>query len=155
MRRLMILLAVMGAMCALSAGAALAQAESETIVDRQPFEATVSNPCNGEFIPLTGHFTTVYHVTTNDNGEDLTVISQQTFIGSGVGEITGARYQVNNTSHASITLHQGSTFTSPYRLIVIGEGQAPDFRMYGLAHYTVTSNGLVVGFSDFSYECKV
>jgi hypothetical protein len=153
MRRLVILLAVMGAMVALSAGAALPQAASETVVDTQRVSYTVANPCNGEFVLLTGHETIVSHLTTKDN-ETVAVISQYTFQASGVGEITGANYQVNNTSHASKTVHTGNTATIPNHYNVIGAGQVPDFTLYGLEHFTLTPNGMSFHFSNSSSECK-
>jgi hypothetical protein len=140
-------------MITLSAGAALSQAASETVVDTQPVSYTVANPCNGELVALTGHEAIVYHLTTKDN-ETVAVISQYTFQGSGVGEITGANYQVNNTSHVSITVHTGNTATFQNHYRVIGAGQVPDFSIYGLEHFTLTPNGMSVHFSNSSAECK-
>src|SRR5215211_1675722 len=100
---------------------------SETVVDTQPVSYTVANPCYGEFgelVTLTGHETIVYHLTTKDN-ETVAVISQYTFQASGVGEITGANYQVNNTSHASITVHTGNTGTFPTTTTSSARGRYP------------------------------
>jgi hypothetical protein len=71
-----------------------------------------------------------------------------------VGEVTGARYQVINTSHVTITLHTGNTATFTNHINYIGEGQVPDFMQYGLEHFTLTPSGMSVHFDNFSYECK-
>ena len=131
---------------------AAAQAESETVVDTEPTSLVLSNPCNGELIPLTGHITTVYHVTNND--PTLVVVSKYSFQFSGVGEITGARYQVNSTSHATLTIHTGNHATFTSHLNVIGEGQVPDFMAHGLLHFTFSPSGMSVVFQNSRFECK-
>jgi hypothetical protein len=142
---------VLALMATFGVGSA-AQAESDTVVDREPISFAIVNPCNGELIPITGHETTVFHFTNNDHTQ--AVVSQYSLQASGVGEITGARYQVNNTSHVTITVHTGNTATFTNHANYIGEGQVPDFMQHGLEHFTLTPDGMSVHFSNSSEECK-
>jgi len=151
MRRILVALAVAAMMAVMAASSAAAQAESQTVVDRQPVSYTLANPCNGELIPTTGFETTVYHYTNSDHTQ--AVVSQYSFQASGVGEITGARYEVNNTSHATLTIHGGNTATFANHINVIGAGKVPDFMAHGLEHFTLTPSGVSVHFENSGYEC--
>jgi hypothetical protein len=152
MRRILLASAVAALMAVMAASSAAAQAESETVVNTQSVSYILSNPCNGELIPTTGLETMMFHYTNSDHNQ--AVVSQYVFRGSGVGEITGARYAVNNPSHATLTIHEGNTATFAYHTNIIGAGQVPDFRLYGLEHFTLTPGGMSVHFDNFRYECK-
>jgi hypothetical protein len=144
-----VLIALMATVGVRSADAAT---ESETVVDRQPVSFDITNPCNGELIPMTGYITTVFHYTNNAHTEAY--LTQNSFQASGVGEITGARYQLNSLWHETIALHTGIAYTFTNHENVIGEGQVPDFIGNTIFHFTLTPSGMSVEVVNESGECK-
>ena len=153
MRRIVLLVAVMGAMVALSAGAALSEAETETVTARSEFVGVTTNPCNGELIPIVGEQTTVFHFTANDNS--LVFVDHVSLHGTGLGTITGAEYVFNFDGQLAHTFHVGETISMPFHTNVIAQGPVPDFLQHGIIHFTVNHNGEVTSTVVFSDEkCK-
>src|SRR5215207_8882702 len=142
MRRLVILLAVMGAMLALSAGAALPEAETETFTDTFTNAAVTVNPCNGE--PIVGEAT--YHITGHftDSTHRYVIIELINFKLSSAGLVTGADYQASfmfKETQLGEALPTNQVNTPEVSFLVIAVGGDPDFVSHSLFHMTVTPNG--------------
>ena len=94
MRRIRVVLGVavvMAAAVALTAGAALAQAETGTINEQIPFsgEETV-NECTGEPVTIEGTIHTLFHTTNTENG-GMHFVGHFNVQGRGVSP-SGAKY---------------------------------------------------------------
>jgi hypothetical protein len=101
MRRMFVvlgLMAVMAAIAALTAGAALAQAQTETSIIRESFEIIGENRCTGEPILIEGDFQQVTHTTLSENGSHV-VISSNIRNVSATGLQTGDEYLITGTAH--------------------------------------------------------
>ncbi len=155
MRRLVIVLAVMGAMLAMSAGAAMPQAFTETFAHTEPFASSVPNPCNGDLIPITGHITFVGHETETPNERTEVFLSHANLQGSGTGLLAGDKYTVNESVTVNQVIAEATTSTLTFHSNIIGEGQVPDFRQRFRAHFTINANGEVTAEVFFlDAECK-
>jgi hypothetical protein len=104
MRCLGILMVVMGAMLGLSAWAALAQAHTFTDTVRGQLNETVPDLCNDEPFHLTGHYMAMFHSTRSTDTAARTdiAIDQFTVKGSGVGLLTGSKYQYHVNHHVGV-----------------------------------------------------
>ena len=154
MPRIALLLALMGAALALSAGAALAQATTTTEVERidrgdNPLIFLGSHSCIGERVVLRGGILrSVFHVTIDANGGS----HRQELFGDlrwvGTGKSSGLTYRFTGTSHRMWNVRSTDdvlvgSFTEAFSGILISEGPAPNYRATGYFHYVINANGEV------------
>jgi hypothetical protein len=135
--------AVMAAAVALTAGAALAQAETETWHNRGQSNFTIENPCTGEEVLVENTFHNVIHVTLNENGYHTHSHASATDA-TGTGLQTGDEYRFINaggfTEWQEIVDETSGLYVNNYEVIymVVSEGASPNFLMHLL--YKVTSD---------------
>lgn len=134
------------------AGANLAVTQNE----RVPFTTEYSNPCNGEIIQFEGFLHILARETADGSGGFHAVFHYNLNL-RGVGQTTGATYS------GTEALVDAFNFKPPYPVDetftihtnVIGQGQAPDFRVHDTFHATIDANGeLTVIFEKFRAECR-
>src|SRR5215207_10693704 len=127
---------------ALEAGAALAEAQPDTFIAKEPITFGATNPCNGEFIEFSGTFLLAGHTTYDANGNQHSSFGSAAQNISGTGEQTGARYRYVVGGGRSI-VH--GTLAEPFppeirsevfTLNIVGSGDAPNFLMHVTVHYT-------------------
>ena len=137
---LLIALAVVGSAPG-SAAQAAATADTETL--RIPFENVigVTNPCNGDFILLSGTQTLIIHSnTTADGGSNALVRS--IIQAEGVGDLTGVTYRFSNTSLIRGSGNaQSFTHTDEGDAVIVAEGAAPNFVGHFTAFINLTPSG--------------
>jgi hypothetical protein len=127
--------------------------------ERVPLDRFVFVPCAnggaGEFVHLTGTLRSVFSVTENPSG-GFQIRSHFNPQGvSGVGEISGAKYQGTGVTRSNFNLLVGSTSTSVNNFRVIGQGAGNNLLIHSVVHVTVNANGVVTALVDrFSVECK-
>jgi hypothetical protein len=90
--------ALMAAIVALTAGTALAQAETETSIRREPFAFIYDNRCTGEPMLIEGSFQQVTHTTLSENGYHVVISSHISNV-TGTGLQTGDEYRITGTAH--------------------------------------------------------
>jgi len=145
MRRIVVVLgvtAVMAAAVALTAGTALARAETETFQNTgEVIPFTIENPCTGEEILFEGKVRNPVHTTLNENGyHDVTrgVLIDVT----GTGLQTSDKYRLVNAGglaeYSEIEGEVGGLYVNNDETIfmVVSEGASPNFLMHLL--YKVT-----------------
>jgi hypothetical protein len=157
MRRATLLFTVMAvALLAAPAGVAIGQAQTMTESERTPVSFSLTNPCNGETVDFSGIAHLVSHATTDDTG-GIHEMFELNLQASGTGTQSGARYQISEGTSgvASSSATGAEEFTFPTRLLVIGEGTAPNFVAHTVAHVTLNANGeFTVFFVHEKGECK-
>ena len=113
---------------------------------RFPISDTIFDPCTGEVVDLDGAAHVVLDATINDNHSALTFHANS--VESGVGETTGASYQLpaNFSDHIEGSLTNGqftqTTVIRNLRLITPGAGNN-FFAFDDTVHITVNANGEV------------
>lgn len=121
-----------------------------------PINVTVTNPCNGEFVDLSG----VLHLdaTITVNGNTTHVTSQANAQGvTGIGEVTGDVYHGTGVTRAdqNVRLVNGSanaTFID--RFDIVGTGGVPGFSVHETTHITFDANRIMtVSFDNLSMTC--
>jgi hypothetical protein len=123
----------------------------------QPF-STIVNVC-GEDIQVEGVFHQVVsgNISGNGNYHSKFHINAK---GTGIGLVSGAKYQWNDAINENLNLTQGGSGccgnqTISQQLRIIGQGSAPNFLLTSLTHVTVNANGDFTVFTDsFTAECK-
>jgi hypothetical protein len=154
MRRATLLVTVVTvALLVATAGMAVGQAQPETYIDvRIPDGLSLTNPCNGERVELSGFGYSTAHGTTNPDGIVVSELSMVHLHFTGTGSETGARYTVNIRFNGATGGDQASWYRDSVQ--VIGEGKVPDFKISLLFHFTVNAAGeLTVEFSKFNSTC--
>ena len=107
---------------------------------------TVTNPCNGDVVPLTGQGHIVMHFTF-DNSGGIHIVDITNTMGplQGVGFPSGIAYKANETVSSTIN-DNGPTpqfeFTFVMSEVLISQGPTPNFVTHTTVHATVSSNGL-------------
>jgi hypothetical protein len=146
MKRLVLLLAVMGTTLALTAGMALAQATTETFTEKRPFNQTIVNPCTGELVQLTGDLTFLFHVTEDANG-GLHVQQHGSAAGiTGTGE-SGTQYRLVGVTREEAYFPPGAPPEEPReatfvnRFHVVSKGSSDNFLFDQTVHVTFNANG--------------
>ena len=136
-----------------TAGMAFGQAQPETYIDvRIPDAISLTNPCNGERVELSGFGYSTAHGTTNPDDLVVSELSMVHLHFTGTGSETGARYTANIRFNGAT----GGDHASWYRdsVQVIGAGKVPDFKISILVHLTVNAAGeLTAEFSKFNSTC--
>jgi hypothetical protein len=142
MKRLVLLLTVMGTTLALAAGMALAQANTVTFTEKQPFNQTIINPCTQEEVQLTGEFLFLFHVTEDPNG-GLHVQQHGSAKGiTGTGE-SGTQYRLVGVTREEFYFPPGETreATVVNRFHVVTPGPSDNFLFDQTIHVTFNANG--------------
>ena len=144
MKRIVMLLSLMGVMLGVSAGAALAQATSETVNVSEPSSVGTIDPCTGEAILLEGRIHLMEHLTIDANGGlHLVGVDNQTYVGE--NPTTGTKYVLEGHNATSVNQHfadNGATeFTLASEFQVISQGSGDNFLFTQVIHGTVNSNG--------------
>lgn len=125
---------------------------TKIINEQFPFNALI-NFC-GEDI----YFEGVFHVNISENIAANGSFHAKYHInakGTGVGLSSGATYQWNDSINESFNGNVGETYTFNQSWKIIGQGQAPNFKLNDHFHITINANGDVTAIvSDFSAECK-
>jgi hypothetical protein len=118
-----------------------------TITDffEEPLE--IENPCNGEFVTVTGTVHYVAHENQAENGRMNQNLKIQV-TGTGTGEKTGAEYRFNRKEQ--LQFHGDSDDDAEVRkeqltTRLIGKGQTPNFLATTYFHVTIHPNGDVTG----------
>ena len=150
------------ALLALATAPALAQADHQAQVnDREPFETETFNPCNGEFVFVTGTLHFMANVLMDSSGKSHIHFQQKYENATGTGETTGATYRVkdNELILGAISFEGSglcpSEFTVNSDLHLTGAGAVPDFTSHFVQHLTINANCQVsIFFSRFSSDCK-
>jgi hypothetical protein len=143
MKRLGLLLAIMAAALAVSAGAVLAQAQTDTVIAREPVAFGATNPCNGEFIEFTGTFLFQGHNTYDATGNQHSSVGSVAMNITGEGEsgtqyryiVGGGRYIVHETLADPPPIIPEMT-TEVFTFQIVSTGDSPNFLMHVTTHYT-------------------
>lgn len=125
-----------------------------------PLDFPAFVPCaaggTGEVVWLSGNLHTLWHFT-EDGAGGFHVMSEVNPQGvSGVGEVTGDKYQgtgVTRFDFNARSLQMTTTFVNNFR--IIGQGTDNNFLVHNNFHVTVNANGeLTVVVDNFSAECR-
>ena len=74
---------------------------------------------------------------------------------SGVGQITGDKYQGTGVSHWHSNVKVGENYTLVENFRIIGQGSGNNYLVHITFHFTVNANGiLTVWVDNFREECK-
>jgi hypothetical protein len=154
--RLACLAALVGALSALAAGTASAQAESLTVNEFIPFELTAVG-C-GDEIEVTGTLHVLFHITFNPTGGVTAKEHFQPQGATGVGLISGATYQAVGETQDTMTDNGPGpqfefTFVNNFKMI--SRGTTANFLVHDTIHLTVNNNGEVTAeVENSSEECR-
>ena len=138
----------------------LAPATAGTEVnDKDPFSFVVfvpcANGCAGETVPLDGFLHTLINVRSNANGGFGLKLHFQPQGVTGVGSVTGDKYQATGVTQQNANVNAAVTVTFVNNFRVIGQGPGNNFLVHENAHVTVNANGeTTVDHDNFSIECK-
>ena len=133
-----------------------AQAATVTNDIHIPISGTVISGCpGGESVDFSGSAHTLFHATINsDGGEsaDFHINGQGV---SGIGEISGAKYQLPVAVHINTNGHVGVETTTTLSAELIGQGPDNNEVMHMTFHVTVNANGTVTASVDnFFIKCQ-
>jgi hypothetical protein len=92
-----------------------------------PFGGWIQNPCNGEYVSLSGNEHVMESITTGTNSSTYTIHVNLADV-TGVGLTTGAQYHFN-AAGKEYQVESGNTFSASELLNeeVISSGKAPNF----------------------------
>ena len=137
------------------------RAAADSIMINQVFSIAmqVYIPCAagglGETVFLYGNLHDVYHITYNSAGGYRLHYSYNPQGISGLGDITGTKYQATGITLGGSTGQLGyeETFVNNFR--IIGAGTDNNFLVHETFHITINADGTVTASHDnFSVECK-
>jgi hypothetical protein len=135
-------------------GTAVASADGAQVQDI-PLNFGLINPCNGEFVAVTGVEHVVSNTTTTPAG-GVELSQQVTWRLMGTGSLGNSYRSINNIgaqNHGQT--RKGVTFTFPQTFTLISEGSAPNFTVNVLFHITFNPDGTVTAFvNTFSASCR-
>ena len=149
MRRLLMILAVVGAL------AAPVSAQAGTTVAKQTFDDTFPL-CNGDLIHLSGPLLAVITETTTPSGGEVLAFHFQPQGVTGVDLVTGAVFHATGLTRDLIVNSPpgGSTETFVNRFHIQATSGGESYIISELFHVTVTPDGTVrVFFDNFSSTC--
>jgi hypothetical protein len=143
-RRRLISLCLAATLVMFGLGPATARAEVVTNVV-VPITIVVDIPCAPDIVILSGELhTLVTQVVDSNGGIHIKSHSQPQGI-SGVGLLTGAKYQATGVTQEHFNDHPGlpleDTFVNNFR--IIGQGPGNNFLVHTTLHITVNANGVV------------
>ena len=127
--------------------------------DSTPFNGGVYVACAnngaGEMAMLSGYLHILTTSTTDAaGGAHLTTHFQPMGI-SGVGMITGDRYQGTGVTRQSVNLTPGTSMTMVNNFRIIGQGRGNNYLVHSTVHLTINANGEVTAdVSLSSTECR-
>lgn len=127
---------------------ASAQASAVTTSERVPLALTVFIPCVPETVTVTGELHIVSHTTVNPDGS-FHVVSHFNPQGvSGIGDVTGNKYQGTGVTQTTFNINVGQTFTFVNNFRFIGQGPGNNSTIHQNVHTTVNANGEVTSTVD-------
>jgi hypothetical protein len=116
-----------------------------------PQDFTLSTPCFGEPVHITGEVYEVIKLQETGNGL-LTMVHHNPAGVTGVGLISGATY--HGTGVGQGVTFGDEDFTFVLRFNLIGEGRAGNFMLHQTVHMTISRNGDVTAdVMDVSMTC--
>jgi hypothetical protein len=149
MRRLLVILAVVGALTA------PVGAQASTTVERVPFDATFPI-CNGDLIQISGTLLTTVSETATSSGGDVFAIHFQPQGVAGVDLVTGTVFHATGLTRDLIVSSPAGGFTETFvnRFHIQATGGDESYIVTELLHVTVTPDGTVrVFFDNFASTC--
>jgi hypothetical protein len=146
-------------LCALTVGSAYA---GTTTNEKTPFDMWVWVSCanggNGELVRLTGELHVLFLVTFDQDGGLLVASHFQPMGVTGLGEVTGDRYQATGITRDNENFRPaGYPFETTYvnNFWIVGQGSGNNFLVHQTFHITVNANGeLTTQVDNFRTECK-
>lgn len=115
--------------------------------ERAPITLFTENPCNGDFVELTGTSHVVRKIKVRKNGQTSETVHQNLVGLSGTGEPSGAEYNANGTSTAmtNYSAEPGAVYyTFREHFNVISKGAAPNFKMTTTSTVRFDDDGNIV-----------
>ena len=149
MRRLLVILALVGAL------AAPVSAQGDTTVEKAPFDATFPL-CNGNPIHLSGTLLAVFTETTTPSGGEVFSFHFQPQGVTGVDLVTGTVFHAGGLTRDLIVNSPpgGTTETYVNRFHIQATGGAESFIVSELFHITIAPDGTVtIAFENFTSTC--
>jgi hypothetical protein len=137
-------------------GRAGAQATTDTQNFIFPFEADIDVPCAEESVHFSGNLHFSVHTTRTPDGEELMHFIQNPQGVSGVGSVTGDKYQLTGKfSEVRNALPPGQTGTFIAVNHAVGQGPGNNFYTHSNFQFTVNANGeLTANFQHITGSCK-
>ena len=122
------------------------QAQNPATQTTYPITETVTNPCNGDTVTLTGEGHAVMRMEFDSTGGfHLVDVSNTMGPLQGVGFPSGAAYKSNQTVNTTAN-DNGQTpqveLTMVMSEVLISQGPQPNFVVHMTVHFTVNSNGV-------------
>ena len=135
--------------------AALAITDNQVI----PTDLLVNSPCAngglGEDVLLSGTLHVLTHITFSSVGTVTIKTHFQPQGISGLGQVTGAKYQATGVTQDILNLSFGETYTLVNNFRMIGQGPGNNFTVHETFHYTFNANGTLTNVHDnFTADCK-
>lgn len=138
----------------------LAKAETFRVSEKFPLDLVVFVPCAnggaGEYIELSGHLHTLFHITFDGQGGYHAKSHFNPQGVSGTGLTTGDKYQGTGVTQDQFIIGRvgfENTVVNNFRLI--GQGPGNNLLIDENSHITVNANLTITSFHDnFSAECK-
>jgi len=124
-----------------------------------PIDLLVFIPCAngglGEDVELTGYLHDLFHITSDGNGGFHVKTHDDPQGISGVGSITGVKYQGTGVTQSHFNLNVGEQETDINNFRIIGQGPGNNFLVHDDFHVSINANGVVTSFHDhFTVDCK-
>ncbi|SMD43329.1 hypothetical protein SAMN00777080_1919 [Aquiflexum balticum DSM 16537] len=130
----------------------ISQGNAQSSQGTFPFLASV-DLC-GELVDIEGEFHVVTNSVTSNSG-NTTSKYHINLKGTGVGQTSGAIYQVNETINETSNSAKGFNVTFNRSFSLIGQGKAPNFKGNITYHITINANGeLTAEVDNFRAICK-
>src|SRR5207244_12505636 len=101
---------------------------------------TITNPCKGEDVNVSGNVHVTIGVTIDGNGGSHLRIHINNQDVSGIGVDTGSRYQIPTTSDSSAYFGSATTMTLTVNTRVVAQGSAPHLNLRELTPLPGTPN---------------
>ena len=149
MRRLLVILAVVGAL------AAPVSAQAATTVEQQTFDQTLPL-CNGDPLHVSGPLLAVFSETATPSGGEVVAFHFQPQGVTGVDLVTGTVFHATGLTRDLIVNSPpgGSTETFVNRFHLQATGGAESYIISELFHITIAPDGTVtVVFDNFTSTC--
>jgi len=143
MKRLVLLVAVVGTTLALAAGMALAQATTDTFTEKVPVDTTLINDCTEEAVQLTGDVNFLFHVTEDANGGLHVQLHTSAQGITGTGLESGTQYRVVGVTRDEYYFGPGETREETYvnSVRLVSNGSSDNLLVTQIFHVTFNANG--------------
>jgi hypothetical protein len=150
---------LMAAAVVLTAGAALARAETETRIEHIPLSGEIAvddNPFTGDFIYYEATLHVAHHTTYAPDGSTYTTYNT-TLQGYGIGGESGARYVILQGDHIRGIYHEDTGMyiqTNNVPIKFLRQGQGGDVMARSVYHITLQPDGTYTAVvENFDYQC--